>query len=62
MPARMKANANVSDASVERFYSVRINRTMSPSDAVDLDRPCSSLFEFQMVHRYAFVVVEFFLT
>ena len=32
------------DARLERFYSVRINR-MSPSDAVDLGRPCSSLFE-----------------
>jgi len=33
----MKANGNFSEAIVERFYSVRINR-MSPSDAVDLDR------------------------
>jgi len=40
MLARMNANGNFSDASVERFYSVRINRMMSPSDAVDLDRPC----------------------
>jgi len=39
MPARMKANENLSDTSVERFYSVRINPMMSPSDAVDLDRP-----------------------
>jgi len=27
----MKANGNFSDASVERFYSVKINRMMSPS-------------------------------
>jgi len=39
MPARMKANRNFSDASLERLYSVRINR-MSPSDAVYLGRPC----------------------
>jgi len=38
MPARMKAIGNFSDASVERFYSVRINR-MSPSDTVDIGRP-----------------------
>jgi len=30
----MKENGNVSDASVEQFYSVRINRMMSRSDAV----------------------------
>jgi len=52
----MKANGNFSDASVERFYSVRINR-MSPSDADDLGRPRNSLFEFQVVHRYVFIVV-----
>jgi len=56
MSARMKANGNFSDASVERFYSVRINR-MSPSDADDLGRPRNSLFEFQVVHRYVFIVV-----
>jgi len=38
MPARMKTYGNFRDASVERFYSVRINR-MSPSDVVDLGRP-----------------------
>jgi len=54
MPARMKANGNFSNASVERFYSVRINR-MSPSDAVDQGHPCNNLFEFQVVHRYAFI-------
>jgi len=43
----MKANGNFSDASVERFYSVRINRMMSPSD---LARPCNNLFEYQVVH------------
>jgi len=56
MPTRMKANINFSDASLERFYSVRINR-MSPSDAIDLGRPCNSSFEFQVVHRYVFTVV-----
>jgi len=56
MTARMKANGNFSDTSVERFYSVRINR-MSPSDGVDLGRPCNSLFEFEVVHRYVFRVV-----
>ena len=39
MPARMKANGNFNDASVERFDSVRINRMMSPSDAVDMESP-----------------------
>jgi len=57
MPARMKANENLSDTSVERFYSVRINPMMSPSDAVDLDRPWNNLFEFQMVRRYVFILV-----
>ena len=32
----MKANGNFSDASLERFYPVGINRMMSPSDADDL--------------------------
>jgi len=57
MPARMKANGIFSDASVKRLYSVRINRMMSPSNAVNLGRPCNSLFEFQVVHRYAFIVI-----
>jgi len=56
MPARMKANRNFSDANVERFYSVR-NRMISPSDADDLCRSCNSLFQFQVVHRYVFIVV-----
>jgi len=33
----MRANGNNNEASVERFYSVRINRMMSPSDAVNLE-------------------------
>jgi len=59
MPARMKANGSFSDANVEQFYcqSVRINRMISPSDADDLGRRCNSLFEFQVVHRYVFIVV-----
>jgi len=61
MPVRIKANGNFSDASVERFYSVRTNRMISPSDANDLGRPGNSLFEFQVIHRYAFIVVKFCL-
>jgi len=57
MRARMKAKENSSDGNVERFYSVRINVMMSSNDAVDLARPCNSLFEFQVVHRYVFKVV-----
>jgi len=57
MPDRMKANGNFSDASGERFYSVRINRMISPSDDVDLSRPCNSLFQFQVAHRYVSLVV-----
>jgi len=57
MTARIKANGNFNDASVERFYSDRINFMMSPCDAVDLGRPCNSLFEFQVAHRYVFIVV-----
>jgi len=53
----MKANGNFSDANVERFYSVRINRMMSPSDADDLSRLYNSLFEFQVFHRCVFIVV-----
>jgi len=56
MLARKKANGNISDSSVKRFYSGRINRMMSSSDAVDLDCPCNSLFEFQVVHQYVFIV------
>jgi len=57
MSARMIANGNFSDVSLERFYSIRINCMMSPSDAGDLGRPCNSLFEFQVVHRCIFIVV-----
>jgi len=39
------------------FFSVRINRMMSPSDAEDLGRSCNSLLEFQVVQRYLFIVV-----
>jgi len=61
MPARMKANENFSDASVQRFYSVRINSMVSPSEAIDMDGPCNSLFEVQVVHQYIFTVVYFCL-
>ena len=33
------------------------NRMINPSDADDLGRPSNSLFEFQEVHRYVFIVV-----
>jgi len=39
MSAKMRANGNFSDACVERFYSVSINRMITPSDAVDLESP-----------------------
>jgi len=35
----MRANGNFSDASLEWFYSVSINRAMSPSNTVDLELP-----------------------
>ena len=57
MPAGTKANGNFSDASLEQFCSERINCMMSPRDAVDLGHPCTSLFEFQVAHRYFFIVV-----
>jgi len=47
----------VTQASNGFIQLVRINRMMSPSDADDLGRPCNSLFEFQVVHRYVFIVV-----
>jgi len=36
---------------------VRINRMIRLSDADDLGRRCNSLFEYQVVHRYVFIVV-----
>jgi len=57
MPIRIKANGNFIDANVEQFYSVRINCMISSSDAIDLARPCNSLFEHQVVHRHVFKVV-----
>jgi len=58
----MKANIYFSDASLKRFYSVRIDRVMSlrndhkrniigPSDAVHLAHPCNSRFKSQVFHR-----------
>jgi len=35
-----------------------MNRMMSPSNAVDLGCPYNSLFEFQVVLRYVFIVVS----
>jgi len=57
----MKANGNFSDARLEWFDSASINRVMrlkndhknniiDPCDAVDLSRPCNSLFAFQVFH------------
>ena len=56
-----ESKKNFSDASLELFYSVRINRMMSPSDADDLGRPCNSLLEFQVVQRCVFIMVQFCL-
>jgi len=39
LPARMKANGNSSEENVEPFYSVRINRMKSPSNAVEPGHP-----------------------
>jgi len=57
----MKANGNFSDARLEWCDSASINRVMrlkndhknniiDPCDAVDLSRPCNSLFAFQVFH------------
>jgi len=48
---------SVTQASNGFVQSVRINRMISPSDADDVRRPCNSLLEFQVVHRYVFIVV-----
>jgi len=42
MPAKIKANVNFSDASADWFSSVRIDRMMRPSDAVDLVAPVTA--------------------
>jgi len=49
----------VTQASNGFIQSVGINRMMSPSDANDLGRPCNNLFEFQVVHRYVFIVLYY---
>jgi len=48
---------SVTKASNGFIQSVRINRMISLSDANDQGRPCDSLFVFQVVHRYDFIVV-----
>jgi len=48
---------SVTQASNVFFQSARINRMISLSDADDLGHPCNSLFGFQVVHRYVFIVV-----
>jgi len=48
---------SVTQASNGFIQSVRINRMISPSDANRLGRLCNSLFEFQVVHGYVFIVV-----
>jgi len=58
MPARMKANGNFSETSVERFYSVRMKAGLSYDELEWCcwpGSPCNSLFEFQVVHRYVFI-------
>jgi len=35
----MKVNGNFSDTKLERLQSIRKNRVMSPSDAIDLESP-----------------------
>ena len=58
MPARWKQmEISVTQASNGFSQSVRINRMISPRDADDLGHPYNSLFEFQVVHRYVFIVV-----
>jgi len=47
MADKLTANGNFSDTSVERFYSVTINRMMSPSDASDLGRPVTAYLTFR---------------
>jgi len=61
MPDRTNARGSFNDSSLERFDSVRISCMMSPSDAVDLGHPCNSLFEFQVIHHYVFILVRFCL-
>jgi len=39
VPARMRANGNFSDVSLERLHSVSVSRGMSLSYAVDLESP-----------------------
>jgi len=48
---------SVTQASNGFIQSVRINRMIRPSDADNLGRPCNSLLEFQVVHRYIVIVV-----
>ena len=48
--------AQVSNGFIQTEWRL-IYRMMSPSDAVVLGRPCNSLFEFQVVHRYVFIVI-----
>jgi len=46
--ARIKANGNFNDASLERLHSVSglgINGVLSPSEAFDLDSPLNRMFQ-----------------
>ena len=58
---RKQMEISVTQTSNGFIQSVRINRMISPSDADDLGRPCNSLFEFQVVHRCVFIVVQYCL-
>jgi len=53
----MKVNENFSGASIERFYTVRINHMMSPNDGIDVKSPPQQPSLFQVVHRYVYTVV-----
>ena len=50
---------SVTQASNGFIKSVRINRMIIPRDADDVSRLCHSLLEFQVVHRYVLIVVDF---
>jgi len=56
-PEWKQMEISVTQASNGFIQSVRINRMVRPSGADDLGHPCNSLFEFQVVRRYIFIVV-----
>ena len=48
--ARMRANGNFSDISLERLHSVSIKFVMSPSDAIDLEWPLFDHVDHVVLH------------